>query len=63
MSQKIALVVHNSTNAWFEIKTMDEQGNQRSLHSGDDLGRVLNYAASVLGHTLVIPLSGPETSF
>jgi len=63
MNKKLALVVHNSTNPHFEVKTMDEFGQQSSVSSGDDLGRVLNYAAVMLGHPVIIPLCGPETSF
>lgn len=63
MNKKLAVVVHNSTNPYFEVKAMDESGNQSTVCSGDNLGRVLNNAAAMLGHPVIIPLAGPETFF
>lgn len=62
MNKKIALIVEDSANTWFRVMTDDGNGNKMEIASGSDVGRVLNYAAVMLGHSLVIPLSGPDTA-
>jgi len=62
VDRKIALIVSDSVNGWFKVVAMDDSGNQRIVHEGGDLARTLTYAAGVLGHSLVIPLSGPATA-
>lgn len=62
MNRRIAIIVPNVPNPWFKIAAMDEHGNQQIVHEGPDLGRALTFAASVLGHALVIPVSGPDTT-
>ena len=62
MNTRIALIVSGTSNPWFKVVTMNEDREQRVLAEGYDLGRALFFASSSLGHPLVIPISGPETS-
>jgi hypothetical protein len=60
MNTRIALVVDPSSGV-FKVVASDEWGNRRTAGEGYELESVLRQSASVLGHPLVVPLSGPET--
>lgn len=62
MNKKIALIVTNADNPWFSVAIQDELGIMSIAASGPDLTMVFHQASCVLGHPLVLPLSGPETS-
>lgn len=56
---KITLVAH--PGGVFEVREMDDFGNQRQLSWAPDLGSCLTQAAQVIGRPLILTIHGPQT--
>lgn len=58
MSEKLALVIQYG---YFEVRRIDQWGGQSTVFRSPDLRECLAEASNMLGHPLVIPISGPNT--
>lgn len=59
---KIALVVDPYAFEPFEVRRIDQFGNQHMVARSQDLAECLRGAANRLGYAIVLPISGPNTS-
>lgn len=59
MNERIALVVEYGD---FIVRVTDAWGNNRDIYRFSSLEECLRQAQMMLGHPIVIPISGPNTS-